>query len=434
MKLNIKKTLLITVIFCAFVVFLSPVQAKSAIKLNMTKTTLNIGESVFLKVTGTTKKAKWSSDDPWIASVNKHGKVTAKDEGKTTIYAEIEKKILKCKVTVKYPEIKGNRRIIYIDKNVSIMYNGITGRSDGYNINLEVTNFSNRSISILNRETSINGYMMNEAFCSIDVSPRKKAKDGIKVLDSEAEEIPITDVKDIETKFRICDDEDEDFDYETKTIQIIGESSGSSIVDYTGENLGFEKDLARKSLKAKPYIMEGGAVAVIESTYDINTEVDIDFAFYNSFGKLVDSQKAECVQIIKGKQSIAYVRSERSDISKVTTVISDVRKGEEKYHPEKITFSNSYRTKSGVSSQVNNIGDEDFSDVKLSCVFIENGKPVGYSAEYIEYIQKNSHRFVTFDVPNQKKYVKDSFGDWDWDYVPIDFDKCAVFVEQAYYD
>ncbi len=299
MKSKTKKLLLFLIVMCMFFVNIAPVQTQAAVKLSETRKTLEIGQSLLLKVKGTSQKVKWSSDDTDVASVNKSGKVTAKGEGTATIIAKVAKKNLICKITVKYPEIKAGKTIVYKDKNVSISFTGIHGYVLGYAIDLEIENLSSR---------------------------------------------------------------------------------------------------------------------------------------YDSSGKLVDSQKAEYVQVVKGIPVNAYVESERNDISSVKAVISDVRKGNTKNHPEKISFTNRNGTKSGVSAQINNIGEENFRDIRLSCVFLKNGNPVGCSVEYVERIPKKSHSFVTFDVPKQEKHLKDSDGDWYWDYVAIDCDQYAILIDYAYYE
>ena len=48
----------------------------AAVKMNKAKATLYPGQKVTLKVTGTSKKAKWSSSNAKVAKVSK-GKVTA---------------------------------------------------------------------------------------------------------------------------------------------------------------------------------------------------------------------------------------------------------------------------------------------------------------------------------------------------------------------
>ncbi len=79
--------------------------AATKIKLNKTKLTLHVGyayeETYHLKITGTNKKAKWSTSNKNIAAVSQKGKVTAKRIGKAVITAKVNNKELKCSVIVK---------------------------------------------------------------------------------------------------------------------------------------------------------------------------------------------------------------------------------------------------------------------------------------------------------------------------------------------
>jgi uncharacterized protein YjdB len=80
-------------------------EAATKIKLNKTKITLHVGyaneETYQLKITGTNKKAKWSTSNKNIATVSQKGKVTAIKIGKAVITAKVNGKELKCNVIVK---------------------------------------------------------------------------------------------------------------------------------------------------------------------------------------------------------------------------------------------------------------------------------------------------------------------------------------------
>ena len=80
---------------------LVPCTAQAAIKLNKSKATINIGETLQLKITGTNKKTTWSSSKKTVATVTSRGKVTAKKTGTTTITAKTNGKKYTCKITVK---------------------------------------------------------------------------------------------------------------------------------------------------------------------------------------------------------------------------------------------------------------------------------------------------------------------------------------------
>lgn len=73
-------------------------QAK--VKLSNKSLKLTVGSIVTLKVTGTKKKVKWSSNKKLVASVTSKGKVKARKPGKATITARVGDNKYKCKITV----------------------------------------------------------------------------------------------------------------------------------------------------------------------------------------------------------------------------------------------------------------------------------------------------------------------------------------------
>lgn len=102
-----------------------PIQVEAAtVKLNKTQATIYIGKTLDLKVTGTSKKASWTSSNKAIATVSSRGTVTAKKEGTATITATVDKKAYKCKVTVKKPYISNVKKTIYTGKIYTLKLNG----------------------------------------------------------------------------------------------------------------------------------------------------------------------------------------------------------------------------------------------------------------------------------------------------------------------
>lgn len=66
----------------------SAVSKAAKVKLSRTKATLEVGDSVKLKVKNYKGKVKWSSSKKKVASVSKKGVVTAKKKGKAVITAK----------------------------------------------------------------------------------------------------------------------------------------------------------------------------------------------------------------------------------------------------------------------------------------------------------------------------------------------------------
>ena len=81
----------------------TPFTGHAAAALNKTKATVYNGKTLKLKVTGTSKAAKWTSSNTAVATVDKTGLVRAKKVGKAVITAAVGGSKLTCKLTVKSP-------------------------------------------------------------------------------------------------------------------------------------------------------------------------------------------------------------------------------------------------------------------------------------------------------------------------------------------
>lgn len=108
MKNIIKKTVTTVAIIAMALTLAMPMtaEAKAKPKLNKTKLTLTITKkktkpTYKLKVKNASGKVKWKTSNKRVATVNKSGKITAKNKGTAVISAKAGKRTLRCKVTVK---------------------------------------------------------------------------------------------------------------------------------------------------------------------------------------------------------------------------------------------------------------------------------------------------------------------------------------------
>lgn len=72
----------------------------TVININKSKTSISIGETVQLRINGTSKSVKWSSDDEDIAEISKDGEVVGLMKGSTTVTGTVLGRTLKCNVIV----------------------------------------------------------------------------------------------------------------------------------------------------------------------------------------------------------------------------------------------------------------------------------------------------------------------------------------------
>ena len=108
-------------IVLALVLALSSVSAFSAVystqtveaatvKLNKTRRTMKVGQVYKLTVKGPHGTVKWKSSKSSVAAVDNSGVVKAKKKGTANIYAQVGKKQLKCRITVKNPGPSLNKK------------------------------------------------------------------------------------------------------------------------------------------------------------------------------------------------------------------------------------------------------------------------------------------------------------------------------------
>ena len=96
------KTKRLSLLLIMFIVVLSlQITAFAGVKLSSKSISLSVGDTVKLSVKGTKKKAKWSSSNNKVATVNQSGSVTGKSSGKAVVTAKVGNKKYKCTVTVK---------------------------------------------------------------------------------------------------------------------------------------------------------------------------------------------------------------------------------------------------------------------------------------------------------------------------------------------
>ena len=83
----------------------------ASVKLNKTNVNLVKGQTLQLKLQGTTKKARWYVSNTSVAVVSKNGKITAKNKGTAVVTAQIGTKKYTCRVTVKVNSTSAKPRL-----------------------------------------------------------------------------------------------------------------------------------------------------------------------------------------------------------------------------------------------------------------------------------------------------------------------------------
>lgn len=105
---------------------ITTVEAAKKVKINKTKDTLIKGDKIILSVKNANSKVKWTTSDKKIATVSSSGKVTAKNKGKATITATVNKEKFACEITVETPNISTKNATIYTGDSLGLVINDNT--------------------------------------------------------------------------------------------------------------------------------------------------------------------------------------------------------------------------------------------------------------------------------------------------------------------
>ena len=183
----VKKILVVFCLFFLSVFFLESVlpenytvitvaEAAGKAKINQKKATIYVGDKLELSIEGSTKKVKWSSSDPSVASVNNKGKVTGKKAGKAEITAKVGKKTYKCKVTVKSH--------FKVDKNKITLDEGSTS-------NVKLTYTGTNKINCISSDQNVVSCKLNSKKTKLQIEAHKAGTATITVKDKKKDEITI---------------------------------------------------------------------------------------------------------------------------------------------------------------------------------------------------------------------------------------------------
>lgn len=86
----------------------------ATVKLSKTSRTMKVGQAYKLTVKGPHGAVKWKSSKSSVAAVDNSGVVRAKKKGTANIYAQVGKKKLRCRITVKNPAPSINKKSLTI--------------------------------------------------------------------------------------------------------------------------------------------------------------------------------------------------------------------------------------------------------------------------------------------------------------------------------
>lgn len=118
----------------------------ATVKISKKKAAIIKGRSLTLKISGTSKKVKWSTSDKKVASVTSKGKVTGKKAGTATIKAVVNGKTYTCKVKVEAPRMSKTELSVKAGKTAALKLTGTTQKITWTSSNKKIATVTSKGL------------------------------------------------------------------------------------------------------------------------------------------------------------------------------------------------------------------------------------------------------------------------------------------------
>lgn len=290
---------------------------EAATKINKKKVTLIKGQTTALKISGTKKKAKWSSSKKSVATVSSKGKVTAKKKGTATITAKIGNKKYTCKVTVQTPKISSSKITLSVGETSKLKVNGtdqkITWKS------------SNKKIATVDKNGKVTGKkagsvkitatVLNKKYsCTVTVKA-KQCKLNAKELDLQVDQLGFLELQGAKGNVT----------WKSSNPSIVKVSNGVVLAVKNGKakitatyqkkkytcnvtvKKKFSEKEAFKNLVITKTEQEDAIIFKLKNNYIHGMSIDLDVLFYDNNGYVIDKVSDYCGCLHVGDETIFVI-------------------------------------------------------------------------------------------------------------------------------
>lgn len=130
------------------------------------------GKTAKLRITGTTKKASWTSSNKEIATVTSKGVVKGIEKGTVIITAKVGTKTYKCKVYVQIPKLSAQKVTVTQGKKYQLKVTGTTRKVEWWSLDTDIATISDKGIITGKKPGSTEIYatvLGVEFFCKVTV-------------------------------------------------------------------------------------------------------------------------------------------------------------------------------------------------------------------------------------------------------------------------
>lgn len=358
---RIKKLLFALVMVMAFTVVSPSVMTDqtttvhAAAKISKKNVTLIKGQTAILKISGTKKKVKWSTNKKSVATVTQKGKVTAKKTGTAKITAKIGSKKYICTVKVQTPKLSKTKVNVNAGDTYTLKLSGTDQKVTWKSSKTSVATINSKGVITAKKAgtAKITATVLKKKYtCTVTV--KKKSNINVEKFDAEKAK------KNIDIKF---------YDTQDGVLAIL--KNNSKYLIYLQAKLIYYKD--------------GKIIDVVES--------DINSAFENG---------RSCFLSFRAPRDSNYRRVKYDSYKMVFSEF-----GEQKYEKagaDKIRINSNVGT-NGIIVTATNDSNENFD---AACIFIifydKNGNIINTDYSYSGACGKGETDYITFNYPYDEEY------------------------------
>lgn len=303
----------------------------AAVKLNKTKETIYVGNTLNLTLTGTKSTIKWSSSSEAIAKVSAKGVVTAVKKGTVTITAAVGSAKYKCILTVKNPNISNTSLTLNAGDTKKLTITGATGTITWKSSNSSIASVSKTGTvtAKASGKVKITGKDKKNTYtCTVTVKSQRITASETNITSNSIASVTLT-VKDkaqdeiltfLSSNKNIADCIISDWTKDTATLYIVTNQKGKATIKITSNksknplviNVQVADDGRTSNEALTPTdIYEKCAPSVVQ----INTNINLGTGFFISEGVIVTNY-----HVIKGATEIsAHLNTGKS--YNVTTIL-----------------------------------------------------------------------------------------------------------------
>lgn len=275
----------------------------ATVKLNITKATVYVGNTLNLSLTGTKSTIKWSTSSQAIAKVSSKGIVTAVKKGTATITATVGSSKYKCVLTIKDPIINQKTLTLNAGESKKLTITGATGTITWKSSHPSVATV-NKSGTVTAKKSGkakITGKDKKNTYtCTVTVKNQRITASETSITSNSIAAITLTikDKKDDEfltflsSNKNVADCIISDWTNDTATLYIITNQKGKATINITSNkskeplvlNVQVTDDLRTSKEALTPVeIYEKCASSVVQ----INTNMNLGTGFFISEGVIV---------------------------------------------------------------------------------------------------------------------------------------------------